>query len=83
MPNIVLSDTSASVSRLRKNPMATVNAGDGYPVAIPNRSRPAFYYVPAGLYERILDVLGDQELAKLATERNNQPLRGVDLDGYL
>ncbi|HAU7893210.1 TPA: antitoxin, partial [Escherichia coli] len=29
MPNIILSDTSASVSELKKNPMATVSAGDG------------------------------------------------------
>ena len=34
MPNIILSDTSASVSELKKNPMATVSAGEGYPVAI-------------------------------------------------
>lgn len=27
MPNIILSDTSASVSELKKNPMATVGAG--------------------------------------------------------
>ncbi|HBA5525689.1 TPA: antitoxin, partial [Escherichia coli] len=27
MPNIILSDTSASVSELKKNPMATVSAG--------------------------------------------------------
>lgn len=37
MPNIILSDTSASVSELKK-PMATVNAGDGFPVAILNRN---------------------------------------------
>ncbi len=36
MPNIILSDTSASVSELKKNPMATVSAGDGFPVAILN-----------------------------------------------
>lgn len=30
MPNIILSDTSASVSELKKNPMATVSAGDGF-----------------------------------------------------
>ena len=39
MPNIILSDTSASVSELKKNPMATVSAGDGYPVAILNRNQ--------------------------------------------
>ncbi|EOA0287307.1 type II toxin-antitoxin system Phd/YefM family antitoxin, partial [Escherichia coli] len=49
MPSIILSDTSASVSELKKNPMATVSAGEGYPVAILNRNQPAFYCVPAEL----------------------------------
>ena len=55
MPSIILSDTSASVSELKKNPMATVSAGEGYPVAILNRNQPAFYCVPAELYERMLN----------------------------
>ncbi|WP_241647077.1 type II toxin-antitoxin system Phd/YefM family antitoxin [Rosenbergiella metrosideri] len=83
MPNIILSDTSASVSELKKNPMATVNAGDGYPVAILNRNQPAFYCVPAELYESLLDALDDQELVKLVEQRRNQPLVDVDLDSYL
>jgi antitoxin StbD len=83
MPNIILSDTSASVSELKKNPMATVNAGDGYPVAILNRNQPAFYCVPAELYEQMLDALDDQELVKLVSERSNQPLMDVDLDALL
>lgn len=83
MPNIILSDTSASVSELKKNPMATVNAGDGYPVAILNRNQPAFYCVPAELYERMLDALDDQELVKLVSERSKQPLIDVDLDALL
>jgi antitoxin StbD len=83
MPNIILSDISASVSELKKNPMATVSAGDGFPVAILNRNQPAFYCVPAELYEKMLDALDDHELAKLVIERNNQPLLDVDLDSYI
>lgn len=83
MPHIILSDTTASVSELKKNPMATVNAGDGYPVAILNRNQPAFYCIPAALYEKMLDALDDQQLAKLVNERSQQPLVGVDLDSYL
>ncbi|EFO1271526.1 type II toxin-antitoxin system Phd/YefM family antitoxin [Escherichia albertii] len=83
MPNIILSDTSASVSELKKKPMGTVSAGDGYPVAILNRNQPAFYCVPAELYERMLDALDDQELVKLVNERSNQTLHDVDLDSYL
>lgn len=83
MPNIILSDTSASISELKKNPMATVSAGDGFPVAILNRNQPAFYCIPAELYEKMLDALDDQELAKLVLERSNQQLLNVDLDTYL
>ncbi len=83
MPSIILSDTSASVSELKKNPMATVNAGDGYPVAILNRNQPAFYCVPAELYEQMLDALDDQELVKLVSERSGQRLLDVDLDALL
>ena len=83
MPHIILSDTTASVSELKKNPMATVSAGDGFPVAILNRNQPAFYCVPAELYEKMLDALNDQELIKLVAERSNQPLFDVDLDKYL
>lgn len=83
MPNIILSDTSASISELKKNPMATVSAGDGFPVAILNRNQPAFYCIPADLYEKILDILDDQEIIKLVDERSNQKLLDVDLDIYL
>lgn len=83
MPNIILSDTSASISELKKNPMAIVSAGDGYPVAILNRNQPAFYCVPAELYEKMLDALDDQELVKLVAERSSQQLHDVDLDSYL
>ncbi|MHA6313935.1 type II toxin-antitoxin system Phd/YefM family antitoxin [Pantoea sp. USHLN298] len=83
MPHIILSDTSASVSELKKNPMATVNAGEGYPVAILNRNQPAFYCVPAELYEQILDALDDNELVKLVNQRSQQKLIDVDLDDFL
>ncbi|UIL54812.1 MULTISPECIES: type II toxin-antitoxin system Phd/YefM family antitoxin [Pantoea] len=83
MPHIILSDTSASVSELKKNPMATVNAGEGYPVAILNRNQPAFYCVPAELYEQILDALDDSELVKLVNQRSQQKLIDVDLDDFL
>ncbi|CNE76443.1 MULTISPECIES: type II toxin-antitoxin system Phd/YefM family antitoxin [Yersinia] len=83
MPSVILTDTSASVSELKKNPMATVNAGAGFPVAILNRNQPAFYCVPAELYEQIMDALDDHELAKLVNERRNQSLHDIDLDSYL
>ncbi|CCG86305.1 type II toxin-antitoxin system Phd/YefM family antitoxin [Erwinia piriflorinigrans] len=80
MANLILCDTSASVSELKKNPMATVDAGCGFPVAILNRNQPAFYCIPAPLYERMLEVIDDQELVKLVKARENQPLIDLDLD---
>ncbi|XKM13928.1 antitoxin [Orbaceae bacterium ac157xtp] len=83
MPNIILSDTTASISELKKNPMAIIKAGQGLPIAILNRNQPAFYCIPSELYERLLDSIDDQELIKLVKERENQPLVDVDLDSFL
>lgn len=82
MPNIILSDTSASISELKKNPMETVGAGDGFPVAILNRNQPAFYCVPAALYEQMLDAIDDQELVRLVNERRGEALVDIDLDQF-
>ena len=78
--NIILADSSASVSDLKKNPMAIVNGGEGFPVAILNRNKPAFYCVPAEAWEILLDKLEDIELAKLANERINDKSFKVSLD---
>lgn len=83
MPNIIHSNTTASITELKTNPMATVSAGDGYPVAILNRNQPAFYCVPAELYEQMLEYIDDQELASLVKQRSEQALHDVDLDSYL
>ena len=40
MAHIILATTTASISELKKNPMATVAAGEGFPVAILNRNEP-------------------------------------------
>lgn len=83
MPRTILSTTTASITELKTNPMATVNSGDGYPVAILNRNQPAFYCVPAELYEQMLEFIDDQELANLVKERSEQTLHDVNLDRYL
>ncbi|MEB7891726.1 type II toxin-antitoxin system Phd/YefM family antitoxin [Hafnia alvei] len=83
MPTTILSTTTASITELKTNPMATVNSGDGYPVAILNRNQPAFYCVPAKLYEQMLEFIDDQELANLVKERSEQALHDVNLDRYL
>ena len=55
MAHSILATTTASISELKKNPMATVAAGEGFPVAILNRNEPTFYCVPARAYEALID----------------------------
>jgi antitoxin StbD len=82
MTHIVLAQTTASVSELKKNPMGTVAAGEGFPVAILNRNEPAFYCVPAKTWEALMDRIDDLELNALADIRLNdgQAIVKVSLD---
>ena len=80
MAHLILAQTTASVSELKKNPMGTVAAGEGFPVAILNRNEPAFYCIPAKAYEALMDKLEDLELNALADARRDQPEIEVRLD---
>ena len=82
MAHVIFVETAASISELKKNPMATVAAGDGFPVAILNRNVPAFYCVPAKAYEALMDKLEDMELNSIADARlkDAKPLVRVALD---
>lgn len=80
MTNLVLAEMTASVSELKKNPMGTVAAGEGAPVAILNRNEPAFYCVPAKAYEAMMDRLEDIELNAIADARKDEPVVKVTLD---
>lgn len=80
MPNQIAAATTASISELKKNPMGTVAAGEGFPVAILNRNQPAFYCVPAKTYEAMLERLEDLELNAIADAREGQKVHKVTLD---
>ncbi|MCE8018895.1 plasmid stabilization protein [Halomonas sp. MCCC 1A11036] len=80
MPHTILANTTASISELKKNPMATVAAGEGFPVAVLNRNEPAFYCIPAAAYEELLEKLEDAELNRIADARSSQAEITVTLD---
>ncbi|MBK5940978.1 type II toxin-antitoxin system Phd/YefM family antitoxin [Lamprobacter modestohalophilus] len=69
MAHPILAEMTASVTELKRNPMGTVAAGEGFPVAILNRNEPAFYCVPAQAYEALMNRLEDLELNALADAR--------------
>ncbi|WP_313059044.1 type II toxin-antitoxin system Phd/YefM family antitoxin [Agrobacterium cavarae] len=79
MAHVVLAEMTASVSELKKNPMGTVAAGEGAAVAILNRNEPAFYCVPAKVYEAMMERLDDIELNRLADARAEDKVIRVKL----
>lgn len=60
--------------------MDTVLAGNGEAVAILNRNTPAFYCIPADLYEAMLEQLEDLELNQIADTRAKQKRIRVNID---
>ena len=80
MANTILAETTASISELKKNPMGTVAAGEGFPVAILNHNEPAFYCIPAKAYEALMDRLEDIELNAITEARKDQTEIAVTLD---
>jgi len=80
MVQTVLADVTTSISELKKNPMAVVEQGEGFPVAVLNRNQPVFYCVPAAAYEALMDKLEDVELAAIVEARKGQKEIAVDID---
>jgi antitoxin StbD len=80
--NQIYSEVTASISELKKNPMAAVDSGEGFPIAVLNRNKPAFYCVPAEIYEAMLDRLDDQELVAIVKDRSAEPNIRVDLNEH-
>lgn len=76
----ILADATTSISELKKNPMAVVEQGEGFPVAVLNRNQPVFYCVPAEAYELLMDKLEDVELASIVNARKDQPEIEVNID---
>ena len=80
MVHPILSDSTTSISDLKKNPMAVVEQGQGFPVAVLNRNQPVFYCVPAEAYELLMDKLEDMELSALVKAHLDQPEIEVSID---
>ena len=80
MTQPIYTEITASISELKKNPMAAVSAGEGFPIVVLNRNKPAFYCVPADIYEAMLERLDDQELIRSVASRRSERGIPVTLD---
>ena len=71
MANLILADSITSISEFKKNPLAAVEQGEGFPIAVLNCNTPAFYCVPADAYELLMDRLEDMKQSALVCARKD------------
>jgi len=76
----ILSGASVSITELKRNPSAVIEAADNDAVAVLVHNRPSAYLVPADTYERLMDRLEALELAELVRERGKERRIKVKLD---
>ena len=69
----VLSQNCVSVTELKRNYTQVLLQANNQPVAVLNHNRPEAYLLPAAMYEKLLDQLGDAQAAQLVRERLNGP----------
>ena len=76
----VLANCSASISELKKNPSALIDASGGEPIAILNHNKPTAYLIPADTYQQILDRLEDYELGLIVRTREHEKAQAIEID---
>ena len=76
----ILSDASVSVTELKRNPSAVIEAAEDAPVAVLVHNKPSAYLVPAATYQRMVERLEDLELAEIVRARANERRVKVTLD---
>lgn len=76
----ILSDASVSITELKRNPSAVIEAAEDAPVAVLVHNKPSAYLLPAAAYERLLERLDDLELAELVRARAKERRVKVAID---
>ncbi len=76
----LLSNLSASITELKKNPSALLKQASGEPVVILNHNKPTAYLVPAEAYEALMDRLEDLELGAIVRQRAAEKPDAIEID---
>jgi len=76
----LLANASVSISELKKNPSAVIEAAMGQPVAVLNHNKPAAYLVPVASFEAMMEHIDDQALAEIVQSRQGEASVAVRLD---
>ena len=70
----ILADIGVSISDLKRNPAAVIEAAKGQQVAILNRNKPVAYVISPEVWDHILDVFDDNKLAREIESRLDKAL---------
>lgn len=76
----ILSNIVTNISELKKNPMSVLKSGQGEAIAILNHNKPVGYCVPPKIYEAMLDIIDDIELAKIIEERAEEEAMEININ---
>ncbi|HZW50620.1 MAG TPA: type II toxin-antitoxin system prevent-host-death family antitoxin [Rudaea sp.] len=76
----ILADASVSITELKRNPSAVIEAADDEAIAVLVHNKPSAYLVPAETYRRLMDRLEDLELAELVRARAKERRVKVKFD---
>ncbi len=76
--NNIYSNLSASISEFKKSPTALLNKSAGAPIAILNHNKPTAYLIPANIYAKMLEIIEDADLLKLAQERLKEKDKAIE-----
>ena len=80
MASLILSNMVASITDLKKHPMATFESAQGESIAILNHNEPVFYCVPAAMYEAMMEVMEDIALEPMIKKRMKEEKVKVNLN---
>ena len=75
----ILSEFTASITELKKNPTALLKQARTSPIAILNHNRPSAYLVPARTFEVLMDLLEDVELARMIEDRKAEMDQAIEV----
>jgi antitoxin StbD len=70
----------ASISELKKNPTKLINDAHGKPVAILNHNTAAAYLIPVETFEKLMDLVDENELNKIVEQRLSAPFTSIKVN---
>ncbi len=76
----LLATQAASISELKKNPTRLINEAHGLPIVILNHNTAAAYLIPVELFEKMMDLIDENDLREIVSQRLSNPFSSVKVE---